>query len=204
MGRNFTPRGKIVRRLGINIFGNVKFDRILEKRPYGPGEHGKRRRKVSNYGMQLMEKQKVKKMYGVLEKQFSKYFVEAERRKGVTGHNLLQILECRLDNVIFRAGFAQTRNAARQIVRHGHARVNGRKVNIPSFEVSQNDIVTIKNKEKSAKLVKEHVKKTEDRIIPNWITVDKEKFSINITKLPERADIQIPIEEQLIVELYSK
>jgi small subunit ribosomal protein S4 len=204
MGRNFTPRGKIVRRLGINIFGNVKFDRILEKRPYGPGEHGKRRRKVSNYGMQLMEKQKVKKMYGVLEKQFSKYFVEAERRKGVTGHNLLQILECRLDNVIFRAGFAQTRNAARQIVRHGHARVNGRKVNIPSFEVSQNDIVTIKNKEKSAKLVKEHVKKTEDRIVPNWITVDKEKFSINITKLPERADIQIPIEEQLIVELYSK
>jgi small subunit ribosomal protein S4 len=113
MGRNFTPRGKIVRRLGINIFGNVKFDRILEKRPYGPGEHGKRRRKISNYGMQLMEKQKVKKMYGVLEKQFSKYFVEAERRKGVTGHNLLQILESRLDNVIFRAGLAQTRNAAR-------------------------------------------------------------------------------------------
>jgi small subunit ribosomal protein S4 len=204
MGRNFTPRGKIVRRLGINIFGNVKFDRILEKRPYGPGEHGKRRRKISNYGMQLMEKQKVKKMYGVLEKQFSKYFVEAERRKGVTGHNLLQILESRLDNVIFRAGLAQTRNAARQIVRHGHVQVNGRKVNLPSFQVSQNDIITVKNKEKSTKLVKENIKKTEDRVIPNWLTVDKNKFSINITKLPERADIQIPIEEQLIVELYSK
>jgi small subunit ribosomal protein S4 len=204
MGRNFTPRGKIVRRLGVNIFGNPKFDRILEKRPFGPGDHGKKRSKMSNYGMQLMEKQKVKKMYGVLEKQFRKYFHEAERRKGVTGHNLLQILECRLDNVIFRAGFARTRNAARQIVKHGHVRVNNRKVNLPSFQVSQDDVITIKAKDSTLKLIKDNIKNTEDRMIPNWINADKEKLVVKIAKLPERADIEIAIEEQLIVELYSK
>ena len=204
MGRNFTPRGKVVRRLGVNIFGNPKFDRILEKRPYGPGEHGKKRRKMSNYGTQLLEKQKVKKMYGVLEKQFRKYFHEAERRKGVTGHNLLQILECRLDNAVYKAGFAKTRDAARQIVRHGHIQVNGRKVNLPSFLISQNDIINIKVKENTTKLIKGNIKSTEDRIIPNWMDVDKEKLLIRITKLPERADIEVAIEEQLIVELYSK
>jgi len=204
MGRNFTPRGKVVRRLGVNIFGNPKFDRILEKRSYGPGQHGKKRRKMSNYGTQLLEKQKVKKMYGVLEKQFRKYFHEAERRKGVTGHNLLQILECRLDNAVFKAGFAKTRDAARQIVRHGHVQVNGRKVNLPSFLISQNDIISIKEKENAKKLVNDNIKSTEDRIIPNWIDVDKEKLIIRITKLPERADIEVAIEEQLIVELYSK
>jgi len=204
MGRNFTPRGKVVRRLGVNIFGNPKFDRILEKRPYGPGQHGKKRRKMSNYGTQLLEKQKVKKMYGVLEKQFRKYFHEAERRKGVTGHNLLQILECRLDNAVFKAGFAKTRDAARQIVRHGHVQVNGRKVNLPSFLISQNDIISIKEKENAKKLVNGNIKSTEDRIIPNWMDVDKEKLLIKITKLPERADIEVAIEEQLIVELYSK
>lgn len=204
MGRNFTPRGKVVRRLGVNIFGNPKFDRILEKRPYGPGEHGKKRRKMSNYGTQLLEKQKVKKMYGVLEKQFRKYFHEAERRKGVTGHNLLQILECRLDNAVYKAGFAKTRDAARQIVRHGHVQVNGRKVNLPSFLISQNDIINIKVKENTTKLIKGNIKSTEDRIIPNWMDVDKEKLLIRITKLPERADIEVAIEEQLIVELYSK
>ncbi|MDP8261138.1 MAG: 30S ribosomal protein S4 [Candidatus Kappaea frigidicola] len=204
MGRNFTPRGKVVRRLGVNIFGNPKFDRILEKRPYGPGQHGKKRRKMSNYGTQLLEKQKVKKMYGVLEKQFRKYFHEAERRKGVTGHNLLQILECRLDNAVFKAGFAKTRDAARQIVRHGHIQVKGRKVNLPSFLISQNDIISIKGKENTKKLVNGNIKSTEDRIIPNWMDVDKEKLLIKITKLPERADIEVAIEEQLIVELYSK
>jgi small subunit ribosomal protein S4 len=204
MGRNFTPRGKVVRRLGVNIFGNPKFDRILEKRPYGPGEHGKKRHKMSNYGMQLLEKQKVKKMYGVLEKQFRKYFHEAERRKGVTGHNLLQILECRLDNTVFKAGFAKTRDAARQIVRHGHIQVNGRKVNLPSFLISQDDIISVKAKENAIKLIKGNIKSTEDRIIPNWMNVDKEKLTIKITKLPERADIEVAIEEQLIVELYSK
>jgi len=204
MGRNFTPRGKVVRRLGVNIFGNPKFDRILEKRPYGPGQHGKKRRKMSNYGTQLLEKQKVKKMYGVLEKQFRKYFHEAERRKGVTGHNLLQILECRLDNAVFKAGFSKTRDAARQIVRHGHIQVKGRKVNLPSFLISQNDIISIKGKENTKKLVNGNIKSTEDRIIPNWMDVDKEKLLIKITKLPERADIEVAIEEQLIVELYSK
>lgn len=204
MGRNFTPKGKIVRRLGVNIFGNPKFDRVLEKRPYGPGQHGKKRKKISNYGLQLMEKQKVKKMYGILEKQFRKYFHEAVRRKGVTGHNLLQILECRLDNSIFRSGFAKTRNAARQIVRHGHVQVNGRKVNLPSFLISQDDIISIKGKENAAKLIKGNIKSTEDRVIPKWMDVDKEKLVIKITKLPERADIEFAIEEQLIVELYSK
>ena len=199
MGRNFTPRGKVVRRLGVNIFGNPKFDRILEKRPYGPGQHGKKRRKMSNYGTQLLEKQKVKKMYGVLEKQFRKYFHEAERRKGVTGHNLLQILECRLDNAVFKAGFSKTRDAARQIVRHGHIQVKGRKVNLPSFLISQNDIISIKGKENTKKLVNGNIKSTEDRIIPNWMDVDKEKLLIKITKLPERADIEVAIEEQLIV-----
>lgn len=204
MGRNFTPRGKVVRRLGVNIFGNPKFDRILEKRPYGPGQHGKKRKKISNYGLQLMEKQKVKKMYGILEKQFRKYFHEAVRRKGVTGHNLLQILECRLDNTVFRSGFAKTRNAARQIVKHGHLHVNGRKVDLPSFLISQDDIISIKEKENATKLVKGNIKGTEDRVIPNWMDVDKEKLVIKIAKLPERADIEFAIDEQLIVELYSK
>lgn len=204
MGRNFTPRGKVVRRLGVNIFGNPKFDRILEKRPYGPGQHGKKRKKISNYGLQLMEKQKVKKMYGILEKQFRKYFHEAVRRKGVTGHNLLQILECRLDNTVFRSGFAKTRNAARQIVRHGHLQVNGRKVDLPSFLISQDDIISIKEKENATKLIKGNIKGAEDRVIPNWMDVDKEKLVIKIAKLPERADIEFAIDEQLIVELYSK
>ena len=204
MGRNFTPRGKVVRRLGVNIFGNPKFDRILEKRPYGPGQHGKKRKKISNYGLQLMEKQKVKKMYGILEKQFRKYFHEAVRRKGVTGHNLLQMLECRLDNTVFRSGFAKTRNAARQIVRHGHLQVNGRKVDLPSFLISQDDIISIKEKENATKLIKGNIKGTEDRVIPNWMDVDKEKLVIKIAKLPERADIEFAIDEQLIVELYSK
>ncbi len=204
MGRNFTPRGKVVRRLGVNIFGNPKFDRILEKRPYGPGQHGKKRKKISNYGLQLMEKQKVKKMYGILEKQFRKYFHEAVRRKGVTGHNLLQILECRLDNTVFRSGFAKTRNAARQIVRHGHLQVNGRKVDLPSFLISRDDIISIKEKENATKLIKGNIKGTEDRVIPNWMDVDKEKLVIKIAKLPERADIEFAIDEQLIVELYSK
>ena len=204
MGRNFTPRGKIVRRLGVNIFGNPKFDRILDKRPYGPGQHGKKRSKMSNYGLQLMEKQKVKKMYGVLEKQFRKYFHEAERSKGVTGHNLLQILERRLDNVVYRAGFAKTRNSARQIVRHGHVKVNGHKVNLPSFLVSTGDLLNVNAKESAVKLVKANIKNTEDRSAVNWINVDKEKLIIKITKLPERTDIDAVIEEQLIVELYSK
>jgi small subunit ribosomal protein S4 len=143
-------------------------------------------------------------MYGVLEKQFRKYFHEAERRKGVTGHNLLQILECRLDNTVFKAGFAKTRDAARQIVRHGHIQVNGRKVNLPSFLISQDDIISVKAKENAIKLIKGNIKSTEDRIIPNWMNVDKEKLTIKITKLPERADIEVAIEEQLIVELYSK
>ncbi|MCK4519209.1 MAG: 30S ribosomal protein S4 [Candidatus Omnitrophica bacterium] len=205
MARNLTPRGKIVRRLGINIFESPKYDRILEKRPYAPGEHGKgRRTKVSNYGIQLQEKQKVKKMYGILEKQFRRYFREAERAKGVTGTILLQKLERRLDNVVFRSCLAETRNAARQLVRHGHIIVNGRKTDLPSFSVSQNDTIEVRNKESIVKKVKEAVKKLEGRQIPSWLEVKRDKLEVQVKTLPERSDIQIPIKEQLIIELYSK
>ena len=177
----------------------------FEKRSYAPGQHGKgQRTKLSNYGLQLREKQKVKKVYGILERQFRKYFQTASRSKGITGSKLLELLERRLDNVVFRSCFAASRPGARPMVMHGHVIVNNRKVDIPSYSVKTGDIVVVKPKEKTTKRVKESLEKLKDRGFPGWIDVDLEGFRIKITRLPERTDTAADIKEQLIVELYSK
>ena len=176
----------------------------FEKRPYPPGQHGRGRSKESEYLLQLREKQKAVRMYGVLEKQFGNYYVEANRQSGKTGDNLLRILESRLDNVVFRAGFAKSRDMARQLVNHGHFTVNGKKVDIPSFRVSPNDIIEVKpsSREMTPFLVA-HAEVGE-RTVPAWLEVVPSKMRIIVHSLPERAVIDTPVQEQLIVELYSK
>jgi len=176
----------------------------FDRRAYSPGQHGQSRSKLSNYGLQLREKQKVKRIYGLLEKQFRLYFKRANRAKGVTGHILLQMLECRLDNVVFRMGLALSRKQARQIVRHGAVCVNERKVNIPSYMVRPGDSIQTKVKEKTQKLIKDTLELTKDRGTPTWLEVDAANLKAKVTRLPKRDDVQFPINEQLIVELYSK
>ena len=176
----------------------------FEKRPYPPGQHGRGRTKESEYLLQLREKQKAVRMYGVLEKQFGNYFVEANRQSGKTGDNLLRILELRLDNVVFRAGFAKSRDMARQLVNHGHFTVNGKKVDIPSFRVSPNDIIEVKpSSREMTPFVVAHAEVGE-RTVPAWLEVVPSKMRIIVHSLPERAVIDTPVQEQLIVELYSK
>jgi small subunit ribosomal protein S4 len=175
------------------------------KRAYAPGQHGeKRRQKISNYGLQLKEKQKVKRIYGVLEKQFRKYFKLASRSKGVTGKVLLQLLERRLDNVVFRMGLGVSRTQARQIVRHNLITVNARRVNIPSFLVDKDDLVEVKSKDRIRNKLKENLEFSKDRTVPSWIEFSAADLKGKILRLPEKSDIQQPIQEQLIVELYSK
>lgn len=177
----------------------------FDRRAYPPGQHGKGRRiKVSNYGMQLREKQKVKMIYGILERQFRRYFAIAERSKGVTGEKLLELLETRIDNVVFRSCFAISRAHARQMVRNGNVLVNDRKVNIPSFTVKTGDVIRIKPKEKIIKNAKETIEKVKDRGVATWLKEDFKDLKVSVTRLPERSDIGMDIEEQLIVELYSK
>ena len=176
----------------------------VEKREYVPGMHGQGRQKLSDYGVQLREKQKVKRIYGVLEKQFKFYFRKATHSKGVTGVALLASLERRLDNVIYRMGMATSRSEARQIVRHGHVVVNKRQVNIPSFQVSVGDVVQMKATEKMQERFKKLLEETKDAKKSEWLTLDAANLKAEVKKLPERSDIQMPIQEQLIVELYSK
>jgi small subunit ribosomal protein S4 len=176
----------------------------IARRAYSPGQHGKVKRKLSNYGLQLREKQKVKRMYGVLEKQFRRYFAIAARVKGVTGEYLLQQLERRLDNVIFRCGFAVSRTQARQIVRHGMIYVDNKRVNIPSYSISKEEMLVVKNKEGIQKLIRNNIEISKSRSVPDWLNVDTDNLKVLIQRLPERKDIAIPINEQLIVELYSK
>lgn len=178
----------------------------LGKRNFAPGQHGqlKSRVKLSNYGLQLREKQKVKRIYGVLERPFRKYFELASKTVGATGKVLLQLLERRLDNVIFRMGVGLSRTQARQLVRHNFVAVNGRRVNIPSFLVSANDVVEIKTKEKSKTRLKDNLEYTKDRTVPVWLEFSPADLKAKVLRLPEKNDIQQPIEEQLIVELYSK
>ncbi|MCX5709599.1 MAG: 30S ribosomal protein S4 [Candidatus Omnitrophica bacterium] len=177
----------------------------IVKRAYAPGQHGQgRKQKLSNYGLQLREKQKVKRIYGVLERQFRKYFRIASKTKGVTGKVLLQLLERRLDNVIFRMGLAISRPQARQIVRHNMVFVNSKRVNIPSFLVDKDDVVSVKTKEKAAKKIKEIMDLSKDRTVPSWLEFDAASLSAKVIRLPEKTDIQQQIQEQLIVELYSK
>ena len=176
----------------------------FERRPYPPGQHGRGRSKESEYLLQLREKQKAVRMYGVLEKQFGNYYVEANRQSGKTGDNLLRILESRLDNVVFRAGFAKSRDMARQLVNHGHFTVNGKKVDIPSFRVSPNDIIEVKpSSREMTPFVVAHAEVGE-RTRPAWLEVVPSKMRIIVHSLPERAVIDTPVQEQLIVELYSK
>jgi len=176
----------------------------IEKRPFPPGQHGQRRGRMSDYATQLREKQKVRRTYGVLESQFRRYYKIADRRKGSTGENLLQILECRLDNVVYRMGFGASRSEARQLVRHNAVLVNGGKVNIPSFQMSANDNVTIREKSKSQLRIQAACEAAQNRGISEWLSVDTSKMEGVFKQVPERADLPRDINEHLIVELYSK
>lgn len=184
---------------GERCYNKCSFD----KRPVAPGMHSQSRRKQSEYGLQLREKQKAKRVYGVLEDQFRRYFEMAERMKGITGENLLQLLERRLDNTVYRIGFADSRAQARQLVRHGHIKVNGRKVNIPSYSVKPGDVIEVKESSRQLEVFKALQDKT-PRTIPAWLQADMENYTANVVAMPAREDIDIPIEEHLIVELYSK
>lgn len=176
----------------------------IERRPYPPGQHGQGRVKFSGYGVQLREKQKVKRMYGLLESQFRGYYHRANAMKGKTGSNLLLQLELRLDNVVFRMGFADTRNEARQLVRHGHFLVNGRRVNIPSFSVRPGSVIEVMEKSRKVLRISEALETVDRRGVPQWVEIDKKAFKGTVKSMPNREDLTMPIQEQLIVELYSK
>ncbi len=198
-------RGKLVRKFGENIFGNAKFDRLLNRKSYAPGQHGQsRRRRLSNYGLQLREKQKIKYMYGLLEKQFLNNFKKAEMMKGETGTNMMQLLERRLDNVVYRLGFAPTRPAARQLVNHYHFLINGKPVNIPSYLLKPGDLVQVKEKSKKLDLILESLKRIKGDIDLPWLELDKAKMKGSFIAVPERDQMNLTIDERLVVELYSK
>ena len=201
MARYTGPVTRISRRLNTDLVGG---DTSFERRPYPPGQHGRSRIKQSEYLLQLQEKQKAKYSYGVLEKQFRRYYEEAVKRPGKTGDNLLQILESRLDNVVYRSGLARTRRHARQLVGHGHFLVNGEKVNIPSYRVTQYDVIDVKPKslETTPFLIARETQG--ERPVPGWLQVVPNRLRVLVHQLPERAQIDIPLQEQLIVELYSK
>jgi len=176
----------------------------VERRPTAPGQHGKNRGRFSEYKVQLREKQKIKRMYGLLEQQFRNVFVSAERQHGVTGEQLLVLLERRLDNVIYRTGMVQSRKEGRQYVRHGHFTVNGKAVNVPSYLVEPGDVIEVREKSKRVQRVTDSLKHSESRVVPDWIDVDKDTVKAMIKNLPNRAHITHPMKEQLVVELYSK
>ena len=176
----------------------------VEKKPFPPGEHGRRRKKETQYLVQLREKQRAKRTYGVLEKQFRRYYQQASRKRGITGETLLQILESRLDNIIYRVGFASSRADGRQLVKHNHVLVNGQRVNIPSYLIKEGDIVAIADKSRELLRVVSFLKSKARPQIPDWLTVDDKKLTAKVNYIPSREDITIPIREQLIVELYSK
>jgi small subunit ribosomal protein S4 len=208
MARYIGPDCRLCRREGEKLF--LKGTRCyghkcaLSRREYAPGQHGAKKAKLSNFGVQLREKQKVKRIYGVLERQFRNYFRKAQNIKGVTGHILLQLLERRLDSVLFNAGLAKSRIDARQIVSHNHVYVNNRRVNVASFIVKPNDVIAIKTDEKSANSIRNNVEVTKERKVVGWLAVDPKALSITVSRLPLREDVSLPINEQLIVELYSK
>ena len=199
---------RLCRREGTKLF--LKGDRCLsgkcavEKRPTVPGQHGNGRKQVKEYGLQLREKQKAKRYYGVLEKQFAGYFEKADKTEGVTGENLLSLLERRLDNVVYRIGLADSRKEARQLVTHGHFRLNGKKVNIPSMIVRAGDVITLREASRSSEKFKALIESLDTRITPKWIGLDKGQVVAKIAALPQREDVDFPFEEHLIVELYSK
>ncbi|MCL2525595.1 MAG: 30S ribosomal protein S4 [Coriobacteriia bacterium] len=208
MARYTGPVCRLCRREGEKLF--LKGDRCysdkcaMEKRPYPPGQAGKKRPRESEYRIQLREKQKTKRMYGMLEKQFRSYYEEANRQQGITGENLLRLLETRLDNVVFRLGFAKSRSEARQIVRHGHIQVNGKRVDIPSYRVRPGDMVAIAPKAKDLLVIKAAIISSERSTVPGWLEVDIEKLQGSVISLPTRDQIDLTVKENLIVELYSK
>ncbi len=209
MARYTGPACRRCRRENLKLY--LKGDRCysdkcsFERRAFGPGQHGQARfRKVSDYAIQLREKQKVKNIYGILEGQFRNYFHKADLKKGITGENLLIMLERRLDNTVFRLGFASSRKQARQLIRHNHLLVNGRKVNIPSFLISVGDVITIKEKSRTNSYLVESLETVARRGIPTWLELEKDAFKATVKALPNRDEITMPIQEQLIVELYSK
>lgn len=208
MARNREPSCKQCRREGEKLFlkgARCESDKCaMERRSYPPGEHGRGRVQETEYLLQLREKQKAKRIYGVLERQFKRYYGRASRQQGITGENLLFLLETRLDNVVYRGGLAVSRKDARQLVRHGHVTVNGRKVDIPSFELRPGDVVELKEKSRESARVLQAVRMAEGRPVVPWLKVDLEKRRIEVVARPKREDIDIPVKEHLIVELYSK
>ncbi|GAB1467921.1 30S ribosomal protein S4 [Candidatus Cloacimonadota bacterium] len=205
MARYTGPKARLCRKFGENIFGNAKYDKILAKRKFPPGQHGKNmRRKLSDYGVHLREKQKLRSTYCLMEKQFKNYFVKAAKATGVTGDNLMQLLERRLDNVVYRLGFAVTRMQARQFVTHGHFMVNGKKVDIPSFLVKVGDIIEVRPKSRGMKLLVEATERTEVSSPYAWLSVDKENFRGQFNAIPAASEIPVSVDLRLIVEFYSK
>ena len=199
---------RLCRREGIKLY--LKGSRCetakcaIEKRAYPPGQHGQGRTKFSEYGVQLREKQKVKRIYGVLEKPFRNYFFKADKKKGVTGENLLQTLELRFDNVVYRIGLAPSRNAARQLIRHKHFNVNGKKMNVPSYILKQGDIITPNPNKSKKKPVNKAIESIKEKTLPEWLSFDADTKQGIVQSMPTREDVKLPIEEQLIVELYSR
>ena len=208
MGRDLGPDCRLCRREGEKLF--LKGARCythkcaVARREYAPGQHGLRKAKLSNFGVQLREKQKIKRIYGVLETQFRNYFLKATATKGVTGHILLQSLERRLDSVLFNCGFAKSRTDGRQIVSHNHVSVNGRRVNIASFLVKPNDIVEIKTDDKSRAIIKVNAEAAKERKVPGWLEVDAANLKVKVVRVPTREDVTFTVNEQLVVELYSR
>lgn len=208
MARYTGPVCRLCRREGAKLF--LKGDRCytgkcaIDRRSYAPGQHGQGRKKVSEYGIQLREKQKARRIYGILEKQFRDYFEKADRQQGITGENLLRILERRLDNVVYRLGFASSRNEARQFVRHGHFTLNGKKANIPSIQVRLGDVIKLKDESKDSPQIKGHVENLSKKIVPAWLEQDVTNLSGKMIAQPTREQIDAPVQEHLIVELYSR
>lgn len=208
MARYLEANCRLCRREGKKLF--LKGDRCytdkcsVDRRGYPPGQHGQNKTKISNYGLQLREKQKVKRIYGLLEKQFKLTYLRADRMKGIVGENMLSLLERRLDNVVFRLGFANSRKQARQLVVHRHFLVNGRSVNIPSYTVKPKDVITVAEKSKENPVIKEALEAVVRRVIPTWLELDRDNMKGVVKALPIRSEIEYPIQEHLIVELYSK
>jgi small subunit ribosomal protein S4 len=199
---------RLCRRESIKLF--LKGDRCysdkcaFERREYAPGDHGQGRRKTSDYGVQLREKQKLKRIYGLLERQFRGYFHKADRQKGITGTNLLVYLERRLDNMVFRMGFASSRTEARQLVLHNHFTVNGQKVNVPSYLVKVGDVIQVRERSRNVLRIQEAMETVARRGVPSWLELEKNDFKATVKALPAREDLTMPVQEQLVVELYSK
>jgi len=208
MARYTGPVCRLCRREGLKLF--LKGERCytdkcgIQRRAYAPGQHGQGRKKMSEYGMQLREKQKCRRYYGVLESQFEKYFEMANKKVGVTGENLLTILESRLDNVVYRLGFGTSRPEARQLVTHGHFTINGKKVDIPSYLVKPGEVITVKDASRGSEKIKAVLESTASKAIPKWLDLDRNTLSAKVVALADREDIDLPLEEHLIVELYSK